>query len=237
MAKLVDLGFALNYQNANLLDLTPEESEPTWGWLGPGITSIKGTPTDVTKTRSDYSTGGVEKENIVGRNKEYAVTGSRLIGDQAQEWLKSIEECIGQERETTYRVITPDGTILDEPVTIKDPVLTGPSGESTDEQEISFTMKRNDTPTIVQEGTKLHFPASVTAEDVSVAVGSTESVVPTVTPETASDWCLYGIEDTSIARVTADGKITGLKAGKTRLSVKCAVKPSIRVVIGVIVTE
>lgn len=236
MTKLIDLGFALNYQNTNLLDMTPEEDTPTWGWLGPGITSIEGSGSDVTKERADYSTGGTTTENVTGRNKEYSVSGSRLIGDQVQEWLKSIEECVGPERETTYRVITPDGTIIEEPVTIKDPQITGPSGDSTDEQAISFTMKRRDTPTIVEAGTKKHLPNTITAEDVSVAVDETAEATPTVQPETAPDWCLYAIENTDIARVTADGKVTGIKAGKTRLSIKCAAKPSVRAVVNVTVT-
>lgn len=237
MARLIDLGFALNYQNTNLIDSTPEAEEPTWLWLGPGISSIEGSPSDVVVERADYSTGGTTTENVTGRNKEYSVTGSRRIGDPAQEFLRSIEEGTGTERETTYRLICPDGTIVEEPVTIKDPQFTGPSGESTDEQAISFTMKRRDTPVIVEEGSKRHLPNSVAVEAVTVAAGETATVSPVVEPESAPDWCLYAVESTEVARVTGDGKVLGLKAGKTRLSVKCAAKPSVRAVVDVTVTE
>ena len=40
MEKTVDIGFALNYQYANLLNITPEEDEPTWAYMGPGIEDI-----------------------------------------------------------------------------------------------------------------------------------------------------------------------------------------------------
>lgn len=236
MTKLIDLGFALNYQYTNLLDTTPEESEPTWAWIGPGFTDITPSREDKLTERDDYSTGGVTVSTVTGVNKSTTCSGTRLIGDPLQEWVASIEESTGSERETTHRTIGPDGSIVDEPVTITNPSVTGPSGASSEESAVSFEMKRRDTPTLVKEAYAKHLPASIEAEDVTVAVDATASVTPTVAPETASSWCLYGIEDNEIAAVTADGKVTGLKAGKTRLSIKCATKPSVRVVIDVTVT-
>ena len=238
MTKLVDLGFALNYQYANLLDLTPEESEPTWGWIGPGITDMEQSREDKVSERDDYSTGGTTKTTVTGVNKEISCSGSRLIGDPVQEWLAGIEEAVGPDRETTYRVVGPDGSIVEEPVTVKNPSITGPSGASSDEQAISFTLSRNDTPTLVQEGSAKHLPVSVALDDaVTVKVGEVTPVSPTVEPASASSWCLYAIEDTEVASVTADGKVRGLKVGTTRLSIKCAAKPSVRVVATVTVTE
>ena len=59
---------------------------------------------------------------------------------------------------------------------------------------------------------------------------------PSVLPEGASTRCLFAVEDTSIARVGTDGTVTGIKAGKTRLAVKCAAKPSVSTVVEVTVT-
>jgi hypothetical protein len=233
----VDIGFALNYQYINLVNTTPQEATPTWVWVGPGITEITPEREEKVDTTDDYSTGGNSITTVKGVDKTLAVSGNRLVGDPFQEFLVSIEEAFGTERETTYRMVSPNGEIIEEDITIKDIIATGPNGAASDKQAISCTFARNDTPRIIQEAKGTHLPATVTADSVSVAVGATEQVTPTVTPETASDWCLYAIEDTDIARVTADGKVEGIKAGKTQLAIKCAAKPSIRIAVEVEVTE
>lgn len=231
-----DLAFLINYQYTNLLDTTPFVSEPTWAWLAVGIDTIDSSPSDKTSEREDYSTGGTTQTKVTGINKEYSVSGTRCLGDPAQDYISSIAEGTGSERETTLRTIGPDGRIIDEPVTIKDININNASGAGSDEQAISFTMVRRDTPTLVKEGYGKHLPTSVTAEAVTVAEGGFATVTPTVEPSTASDWCTYGIGDKDIATVTADGKIKGIKAGKTTLTVKCATKPAVRVSIDVTVT-
>lgn len=237
MAKTVDIGFALNYQYANLLNITPEESEPTWAYMGPGIEDISPDRSEKTDETEDYSTGGNTVTTVTGVTKTTSVTGKRLIGDPLQEYVASLEESFGDERKTQYRIVSPTGEIIEEDVTLKDINITGPNGAASDKQAISFSMARNDTPKLVQAAKGHHLPAEITVEDVTVAVGKTATVAPTVQPATASNWCLYAIEDTDIARVTADGIVTGLKAGKTRLGVRCASKPSIRATVAVEVTE
>lgn len=237
MAKIVDIGFALNYQYANLLNLTPEEDKPTWGYMGPGIEDISPDRSEKLDETEDYSTGGNTRTTVTGVTKSTTVTGKRLIGDPVQDFVASLEEVFGDERKTQYRIVSPTGEIVEEDVTIKDINISGPSGGASEKQAISFSMARNDTPKMVQEAKGHHLPAEITVEDVTVAVGNTAEVTPTVLPATASDWCLYAIENTDIARVTADGIVTGLKAGKTQLGIRCAAKPSIRATVSVEVTE
>ena len=237
MAKTVDIGFALNYQFANLLTITPEESEPTWAYMGPGIEDISPDRSEKIDETEDYSTGGNTVTTVTGVNKATSVTGKRLIGDPLQDYLDSLEEIFGEERKTQFRVVSPTGEIVEEDVTLKDINMSGPNGGASDKRAISFTMSRNDTPKIIQEAKGHHLPAEITVEDVTVAVGKTATVTPTVQPATASDWCLYAIENTDVARVTADGIVTGVEVGKTRLGVRCAAKPSIRATVEVEVTE
>ena len=228
MAKTVDIGFALNYQYANLLNITPEEDEPTWAYMGPGIEDISPDRSEKTDETEDYSTGGNTVTTVTGVTKTTSVTGKRRIGDPLQDYLASLEECFGDERETQYRCVSPTGEIIEEEVTLKDINMSGPNGAASDKQAISFGMARNDTPTLIQPAKGHHLPATIAVEDVTVSVGKTEQVTPTVEPATSSDWCLYAIENPDIAKVTADGIVEGIAAGKTRLSVKCAAKPSIR---------
>ena len=237
MAKTVDIGFALNYQYANLLNLTPEEDKPTWGYMGPGIEDISPSREEKLDETEDYSTGGNTRTTVTGVSKSTSVSGKRLIGDPVQDFVASLEEVFGDERKTQYRVVSPTGEIIEEDVTIKDINISGPNGSASDKQAISFSMARNDTPKLVQEAKGHHLPAEITVEDVTVAVGESFQVVPTVAPETASDWCLYALENNDIARVTGDGVVTGLKAGETQLGIRCAAKPSIRATVKVTVSE
>ena len=225
MAKTVDIGFALNYQYANLLNITPEEDEPTWAYMGPGIEDISPDRSEKTDETEDYSTGGNTVTTVTGVTKTTSVTGKRRIGDPLQDYLASLEECFGDERNTQYRCVSPTGEIIEEEVTLKDINMSGPNGAASDKQAISFGMARNDTPTLIQSAKGHHLPATIAVEDVAVSVA------------TSSDWCLYAIENPDIAKVTADGIVEGIAAGKTRLSVKCAAKPSIRATVDVVVSE
>jgi len=173
MAKTVDIGFALNYQYANLLNTTPEESEPTWAYMGPGIEDISPDRSEKTDETEDYSTGGNTVTTVTGVTKTTSVTGKRRIGDPLQDYLASLEECFGDERETQYRCVSPTGEIIEEEVTLKDINMSGPNGAASDKQAISFGMARNDTPTLIQPAKGHHLPATIAVEDVAVSVGKT----------------------------------------------------------------
>ena len=236
MSKTVDIGFAMNYQYVNMLDGTPLDDEPTWLFMGPGITDITQSKSEKIESTDDYSTGGTTVDTVTAIDKTTNVSGKRRYGDPLQDFVAGLEEVVGEERNTTYRVVYPDGRIIEEPVTLENISMGGPSGTSSDKQDCSFDMKRRDTPEIIRPPLGTHLPASVAVEDVAVAVGGTAEVKPSVEPATASDWCLYAVENPEVASVTADGIVTGLKAGKTRLSVKCAAKPAVRATVAVEVT-
>lgn len=232
----VNIGFALNYQYANLIDTTPNGSDHTWAFLGQGINEITSENEDKIDEQDDYSTGGNTVTTVTGVKNTVSVSGTRVIGDAAQDYIASLQEVVGPERETYYRIVSPTGEIVQEKITVKDINFNGPSGSSSDKQAVSCTFARNDTPEIIKEPVGMHLPSSVTLDAVSVEVGESEQVTPTVTPTTASAWCLYSTEDTDIAKVTGDGKVIGIKAGKTRLCARCAAKPAVRVTVDVTVT-
>lgn len=236
MAKTVDIGFALNYMYVTLVNITPEESAPTWAWVGPGITDLTNDRSEKTDENEDYSTGGNTETTVTGVTASTSVSGNRLIGDPFQDWLASIEECFGSERKTQRRTVAPTGEVIQDEITVKDIVASGPNGAASEKQAISCVFARNDTPELLKEAKGTHLPSTVEADDVKVAVGNTVQVEPKVGPATASDWCLYAVEDTGIARVTADGVVEGIAAGKTRLAIKCAAKPAVRVTVEVEVT-
>lgn len=234
----MDIGFALNYQHVVEVDTTPGAEERTWAWVGPGISSIGKDNSESTSEDAYYDGGGDTKTDVTGVSKKYSVEGHRLIGDPFQDFVASIEDSVGSGRETSYRITDPTGKCVEAPCTILDIAAEGPNGAANEKVGFQCSIARSGTPTVVSDASGTVLPESVTvAQELSVVANkSAAAVSPTVTPSGASPRCLYAIEDTSIARVAMDGTVTGLKAGETRLAVKCAAKPSVSCVVKVKVT-
>ena len=61
---------------------------------------------------------------------------------------------------------------------------------------------------------------TVSAQDVSVSVGSIGEITPTITPEDGHGQVTYECADTSVAEVDATGKVTPRKAGATTVTIR-----------------
>lgn len=234
----MDIGFALNYQHVVEVDVTPNGDKRTWAWVGPGISDIGKDNDESTSEDAYYNNGGNAKTDVTGVAKKYSVEGHRLIGDPFQDYVASIEDGIGSERETSYRITDPTGKCVEAPCTVLDIAAEGPNGAANEKTSFSCTLARSGTPVVVTDAAGTLLPESVTVtQEVTVAASvSAAAIKASVLPEGASKRLLFAIEDTSIARVSMDGVVTGLKAGETRLAVKCASKPSVSTVVKVTVS-
>lgn len=234
----MDIGFALNYQHVVEVDTTPNGDKRTWAWVGPGISDISKDNSESTSEDAYYNGGGNTETDVTGVNAKYSVEGHRLIGDLFQDYVASIEDGIGAARKTRYRVTDPTGKCIEAPCTVLDIAANGPNGAANEKASFKCSLSRSDVATVVTDAAGVLLPESVTvAQEVTVAANkSAEAVKPSVLPEGASTRCLFAIEDTAIARVSMDGVVTGLKAGETRLAVKCAAKPSVSTVVKVTVS-
>lgn len=234
----MDIGFALNYQHVVEVDTTPNGDKRTWAWVGPGISNISKDNSESTSEDAYYNGGGNTETDVTGVNAKYSVEGHRLIGDPFQDYVASIEDGIGAARKTRYRVTDPTGKCIEAPCTVLDIAANGPNGAANEKAGFKCSLSRSDVATVVTDAAGVLLPESVTvAQDVTVAANkSAAAIKPSVLPEGASTRCLFAIEDTDIARVSMDGVVTGLKAGKTRLAVKCASKPSVSTVVDVTVS-
>lgn len=228
-----DLGFAPNYTNLFLLNLTPSAATPTWGYIGPGISSIEADDDEETSDDSYYDGGGVASNDVTSIKAGYKFDGNRKYGDPVQDYVAGLRYETGSARIAHLRHIAPNGEIEEGEVTIQD--ITAGGGDANDKGAFSFSAYFNGRPEFT-EGDKTQFPDKVTAQAVTVQTGKTANASLTVTPETASPACVYAIEDDAIATVDQSGIVTGVKQGKTKLSIKCVAKPSIRTVVDVTVS-
>lgn len=234
----MDIGFAINYQHVLEVNITPGTDKKTWAWVGPGISGIEKDNSETIDESTYYSDGGNTNATVTGVTRKFNISGHRLHGDPFQDWVESIEEATGTARETDFRLTNPAGKVIEGRCTVTDIAAGGPNGDANSKSAFSCSLYRTDGATVTSEakGTSLPESVSVTTENLTCAVGKTVNVKTSVLPTSASDRCLFAIEDTSVATVDVDGTITGVKAGKTRLAVKCAAKPSVSVVKEVEVT-
>lgn len=229
----MDIGFAPNYTNLYLIDITPTGPSRTWARLGQGISTAENDD-DETKSDDEYYDGDGSPTTDVTSNKVgYTFEGNRRYGNAAQDYIANLRTKVGEDRKTNFRHIEPNGSMLEGPCTITDIVATG--GDAGDKGTFECGVYFNGMPNYVPSDSTTA-PDSVTVTAVSVAVGATSEVNPTVTPTSAPSTCAYAVDDTTIATVDDSGVVTGVKVGTCNLSVKCMAKPSVKETVKVTVT-
>lgn len=128
-------------------------STDTWTYapLCKGIESVEPT---VNEQNQQYfflcGNGGADNE-VTGIAPEYAVSGRRIIGDAAQDYIVSLRYALGDDRKSSMKVeiYNAAGTLVETIVascTITDIVDFG--GATTDNEPFSCTLRVNGLPTV-----------------------------------------------------------------------------------------
>lgn len=227
-----DIAFAMNYTNLYMINITPWTATKTWARIGAGINSSDPDGNEEVKQEAYYDGDGLSASDVTGGQMIFKFDGHRKYGDPAQDFIASLLLDYSG-RKTDFRWIAPDGQILEGKVTIAKVKSHG--GDPNAKSNFSFEIHFNGMP-MYTPGNASEFPESVTCTTTTVKIGAVVAVSSTVTPQGASPALVYGIEDDSIATVDAEGNITGIKAGKTKLSVKSAAKPLVNAMCDVTVT-
>lgn len=229
----MDIGFPLNCNYITEINITPRTGEPTWAWVGPGIRSMEPSKSETSEDKAYYDGGGSSETNITGLGRSSSITGDRLVGDDAQDYIASLDDCVGNELKTQARITSPDGRVIERDVTIHNIIgFNEPNGEANANAECTCDFSYNGSPRIIKEASGKQLPEEITLADgdITATIGTPLTLDAAVKPAEASQRLLYAVEDTSIARVSSDGVVTGLKTGETQLSIKCAAKPAVGVV-------
>lgn len=232
----MDIGFALNYQHVIEINVTPGAAEPVWAWLGPGIKTITPEKSETTSEDAYYDGGGQSEIAVSGMSRSWVAEGSRRYGDPAQDFIASLDDAIGEDLVTQMRMTNPDGEVIESDVTVHEIAAKGPNGDANSRATFSCRLTRKGMPRLVSEAVGTSLPESLSVSDVTAAVGAKTPVTATVEPATASPKCLFAVEDPGVATVDSEGNVTGAKPGLTRLTVKCAAKPSVGKTVKVTVT-
>lgn len=233
----MDIGFALNYAHVYEIDVTPNGPARTWAWLAAGVSSIDSDGNEEVSQDPYYDGGGQASSDVTGGQEVVKVSGHRKYGDPAQDYMASLKFAYGEARKSNLRITNPDGEQLVVPVTIANIKASGAHGDANAKNDFEVELHFNGMPRMVPPTkTKLPESVSVPGSPITVQASKSAKVSATVVPADASDKLLYAVEDDTIATVDADGNVKGVKQGQTRVSVKCAAKPSVSAVAEVKVT-
>ena len=228
------LDFAPNYAHTFEIDITPDSDKETWASALVGITECAPASDETVSEDAYYNDLGDTDSSVDAVKVSIAFTGHRKYGDPAQDFIQSRALLTKKKRKTKYRWVHPDGTTFEGELTMADLVPGSGMGEATAKGDFSWTAKLNTITETPAEGEAM--PTGVTCGAVTVTAKSSKDVNAQVQPQGCNQKCHYAVEDDTIATVTPDGKITGLKAGSTKLTVKAAAMPSVSTTVDVTVS-
>ena len=160
--------FVLGFQTLYELDITPEETTPTWARIGSGISSADPSNND-SIDQSNYLDGdGYGSTDVIGAQSTIAFSGHRAVGDSAQDYIESIQTSLGSDRKTTFRQTAPDGTKTQKACTVANIDFGG--GDAGAKQDISFEIHLNGKPEITPKTAAAALTATIAA---GVTAGTT----------------------------------------------------------------
>jgi len=142
---------ALNYNYKVEIDTTPS-SDPTWAELYEGWKNLKEALNEVLHQATYFGKGGWGSTDVTGGQMTIGLSGVRMIGDAAQDYIFSnaVRYNWGSARKTNLRVTAPDGAMVLWSITLAK--IDGGSGDANNANEISVELHGNGAPSVISGG-------------------------------------------------------------------------------------
>lgn len=127
-------------------------STPSWARLGAGFNNLSEALNEVVQQYFELNNGGFASNYVTGMAPVYTMTGVRMIGDAAQDYIFDPDRKYGllKKRNTTLRIKRLDSAA--KIVTVTCPVtlanLSDTVGATTDGSAISCELRFNGKPTV-----------------------------------------------------------------------------------------
>lgn len=173
--------FDLNFKNSLEIDinggtdLENDKANANWAKLSRGISSITPSAADKTDATPYWDGEGFSDTEVTGKNITFALSGHRVMGDPAQDYVASHFLDIGDKLRTLARWTDPAGNVVESVATMTSIVPFG--GAADVKQTFSFTLaldgKPDYTPASPQSGGTTPTPSAPSTGTTSPA--STQS--------------------------------------------------------------
>lgn len=155
--------FSLNNRVLLKVDTTPASGSRTYVKLAKGITSAVDSHNDSTDDTAYLDGGGYGNSDVIGKQYTCAVSGHRVIGNPAQDYIVSLQSEFGDDAKTWIQYTKPNGLRITAYVSATEIVDAG--GDANAKTEFSVNFKGCGAPTITPA-------AAAPALSATVAPGS-----------------------------------------------------------------
>jgi hypothetical protein len=125
-------------------DLETDKTDASWALLAHGISTITPSAADTTDATPYYDGEGFTDTEVTGKNITFAVSGHRVIGDPAQDYVASRFLDIGDKLRTLARWTDPAGNVVESVATMTSIVPFG--GAANVKQTFNFTLALDGKP-------------------------------------------------------------------------------------------
>jgi hypothetical protein len=192
--------FPLNYSTLIEIDTTPNGASSTYVPVAKGVSSIDIQNNDATDQTAYLDGEGYSSTDVIGAQMTISVTGHRIYGDAAQDYVNSIVTTLGCDRKSNARITFSDGLRYSGECTITG--ISGPGGDAAAKQDFSYELHLNGKPT-------KEAAVAASALTSTVAGGSVTGTTSfTATPD-AGDTLAYKLGAASFGTQYSRAYVTG----------------------------
>lgn len=140
---------SLNYDYQIKINITPTATTPTYVTIADGFSNISESQNENILQMSNLDDKGYGSSYVTGGQTIFTLTGMRMIGDAAQDYLFSdaVYHNWGEARNTTAIIIYPDGAIVTCPVTLAN--INRGGGDANTSTSVSVEVHFNGKPTVI----------------------------------------------------------------------------------------
>jgi len=103
--------FPLNYETLLEVDITPKATTRTYVRLAEGIATVETSMNEVNDQQSFYKDNGYATTRKTGGQLIFTISGSRVIGDAAQDFIAGLFGAFGDDAISNIRVTSSDGEV------------------------------------------------------------------------------------------------------------------------------
>lgn len=156
------MSFELNYKNKLEIDTGGNTSlddlaKASWAAVSAGIQTITPSASETADTTPYYNGEGFSDHDVTGKAIQFAISGHRLVGDAAQDYVAGKFIAVGDTLRTLARWTDPSGKQLVFVATLVSIVPFG--GAANTKQTFSFTLAANGKPKAIDGTTPAPNPA------------------------------------------------------------------------------
>ena len=120
--------------------------EPDYLRIARWISNVEPSAEEETEETAYYDGDGTPETDVISVRMTWSFEGMYDDEDPAHKFIRSLEFETGEGRKVMYKQVRQDGTVLEGPATVTEPITTG--GEASAYEQFSFTIAWDRKPDI-----------------------------------------------------------------------------------------